>query len=75
MKASEFIISKHTDFPKETRFSFYEIELITTWMEQYHKYLVNNDISDIVIEEFPQCNKSKWGDCECENECRRGLRK
>lgn len=35
----------------------------------------NNDVLDLVSEELPQCNKSKWGDCECENECRRGLKK
>ena len=34
-----------------------------------------NEVLDLVSEELPQCNKSKWGDCECENECRRGLKK
>ena len=27
------------------------------------------------IEPLEQCNKSKWGDCECIDKCRRGLKK
>ncbi len=35
------------------------------------------DISTLLVkrvEPVEQCNKSKWGDCECEKECRRGLK-
>ncbi len=39
--------------------------------ERVNKYKSLHNVS----EELPQCNKSKWGDCECENECRRGLKK
>ena len=56
-------------------------ELTQSWiclcsiMDKYAEIKVSKLPIHSVSEELPQCNKSKWCDCECENECRRGYKK